>query len=78
MRIGKRIGKRLNVKEWDDRENQLIENFAIAMHILTRGSWSRADDETKNTFRIAAAFAVISLNRDGLDDLDLKLDMRGR
>lgn len=57
--------------EWSDRERRLVEHFAIAMHAMTSGDWGAAGHDTKQRFRLAAAFAVTSLSFDGLDLLDI-------
>lgn len=65
--------------EWGERERKLIEHFAVAMHALTSGDWGAAGFDTKQRFRVAAGFAVASLNNDGLDLLDiLPKGARGR
>lgn len=58
-------------EEWTGRERRLVEHFAIAMHAMTSGDWGAAGHDTKQRFRVAAAFAVASLNKDGLDLLDI-------
>lgn len=65
--------------EFDEREKRLVEHFAAAMHALTSGDWGAAGFETKQEFRVAAAFAVVSLNKSGFDLLDiLPRGARGR
>lgn len=53
------------------RERRLIEAFAVAMHALTCGDWGAAGFETAESFRSAAASAVLVLNAEGHDLLDL-------
>lgn len=58
-------------EEWSDREKRLTEAFARVMHALTSGDWAAAGFETQQRFRLAAAYAVVALNNEGLDLLDI-------
>lgn len=58
-------------EEFSGRENRLIEYFGRTMHALTCGDWNAAGFETKQSFRVAAGFAVVALNQEGLDLLDI-------